>query len=160
MPQNLSILNSKQRKRILAQLEEQYGFSGSLDYVFLLQETKQKIYLFTKDLAKLDLSDLRVDSMGLYFGAIFEGKIRLTIEGSQLVGPQAEKNIVSVGKEAMQRWMQGEKLLLSGLDEDGFMQGDFVLLRYGDDFLGCGKVSGDAIANYIPKTRYVHALYD
>jgi hypothetical protein len=77
MVQSLKILNSKETKQIYELLEAQYGYTGKLDAVFMLSEKKQRIYLFTRDLAKMDISRLRVDSMGLYFGTLFEGKLRL-----------------------------------------------------------------------------------
>jgi NOL1/NOP2/fmu family ribosome biogenesis protein len=161
MVQNLKILNSKETKHIRELLQEQFGYEGKLDVAFLLSEKKERVYIFTKDLAKVDISNLRVDTMGLYFASFFEGKLRLTIEGSQLVGPECTKNILDVNKKEMQTWMLGEKLLLSELEnKPEELPAGFVILRYGKNYLGCGKIGGDLILNYIPKTRYIHALYD
>lgn len=161
MPQQLKILNSKEVKHIYELLEQQYGFSGKLDVVFMLSEKKERVYIFTRDLANIDLSKLRVDSMGLYFGTFFDNKLRLTIEGSQLIGPQCTKHVFEVNKKEMQTWMMGEKLLVSQLEHKYEPEpGAFVILRHGNDYLGCGKIGGDLILNYIPKTRYIHALYD
>jgi NOL1/NOP2/fmu family ribosome biogenesis protein len=161
MVQSLKILNSKETKQIYELLEAQYGYTGKLDAVFMLSEKKQRIYLFTRDLAKMDISRLRVDSMGLYFGTLFEGKLRLTIDGSQLIGPGCAKNVLEVSKKEMQTWLMGEKLLLSQLEHQPEEQPtDYVILRYNGHYLGCGKIGGDLILNYIPKTRYIHALYD
>jgi NOL1/NOP2/fmu family ribosome biogenesis protein len=161
MTQSLKILNSKEVKRIRELLEQQYGYAGKLDVVFMLSEKKERIYIFTKDLANVDLSKLRIDTMGLYFGTFFEDKLRLTIEGTQILGNSCTKNIVELNKKEMQTWLQGEKLLLSQLEKTPEVEERaFVIMKYGNDFLGCGKIGGDLILNYIPKTRYIHALYD
>jgi NOL1/NOP2/fmu family ribosome biogenesis protein len=161
MVQSLKILNSKEVRNIHELLEEQFGYKGKLELVFMLSEKKQRIYLFTRDLAKMDISRLRVDSMGLYFATIFEGKLRLTIDGSQLIGPDCSKGVIDVAKKEMQAWLMGEKLLLSQLEQQPAEAPEgFVILRFGEHYLGCGKIGGDLILNYIPKTRYIHALYD
>ncbi|MDD9952833.1 MAG: hypothetical protein OXR66_00690 [Candidatus Woesearchaeota archaeon] len=152
---NLKFLNSKEVKRIHKQLAEQYGYEGKLDYIFMLSEKKQKIYLFSKDLKELDVDKLRIDSMGLYFGAFFNGKIRLTIEGTQLIGKECTQKIVTLVKGQMQSWMLG-----NDLEQDEEIEpGNFVIMQHEESFIGCGKYVEGKILNYIPKTRYVHALY-
>jgi NOL1/NOP2/fmu family ribosome biogenesis protein len=161
MTQQLKILNSKETKHIHELLEQQFGYKGKLDFVFMLSEKKERIYIFTKDLAKMDISKIRIDSMGLYFASFFEDQIRLTIDGSQLLGADCTKNVLEISKKEMQVWLQGEKLTLSAMEypPKEAPQG-FVILRYQHHYLGCGKIGGDLILNYIPKTRYIHALYD
>jgi NOL1/NOP2/fmu family ribosome biogenesis protein len=167
MVQSLKIQNSKEIKHIYELLEKQFGCAEKLDVAFLLSEKKERLYIFTKDLANVDTSRLRIDTMGLYFGTFFDGMLRLTIEGTQLLGPHCTKHIIDVTKQEMQSWMQGEKLELSKLTlpQEPVEPGAFVIIRYKHpqgssiDYLGCGKIGGDLILNYIPKTRYIHALY-
>lgn len=157
--QQLKVLNSKETKDIYEKLEH-YGYKGKLEVIFMLSEKKERIYVFTRDLANIDVSKLRIDTMGLYFGTVYDGQLRLTIEGTQIIGPHCTKNIIDVNKKEMQTWLQGEKLQVSQLAQHpGTVEG-FVILRYNSDYLGCGKIGGDLILNYIPKTRYIHALYD
>ena len=160
MTQNLKVLNSKEIKHIYEQLQTQFGFEGKLDVAFLLSEKKERIYIFTKDLANIDISSLRVDTMGLYFATMYEDHLRLTIEGTQLIGPQCTKNVIDLTKKEMQTWMLGEKLALSEIESAPSDMKGFVIMRYGKNYIGCGKVGGELILNYIPKTRYIHALYD
>jgi len=161
MTQQLKIYNSKEIKHVRELLTQQYGYTGKLDVVFMLSEKKQRLYIFTKDLASVNIEKLRIDSMGLYFGTFYEDMLRLTIEGTQLLGKECTNNIIEVNKTEMQQWMQGEKLLLNELEQkpQKIPEG-FVILRHGNDYLGCGKMGGDTILNYVPKTRYIHALYD
>lgn len=162
MSQQLVILNSKDAKKIHEQLREQYGYSGRLDAALFLHPKQEKLYLFTRDIGEFDISTLRIDAMGLYFGAYYQGQLRLTVEGSQIVGPQCTENIIEVTKQEMGRWLSGEKLQLSALEirQDLPESGAFVIIRCGTDHLGCGKVAGDVVLNYVPKTRHIHALYD
>lgn len=161
MAQNLKVLNSKETKEIYSLLEKEFGYAGKLDVVFMLAEKKERIYIFTKDLVEFDLGRLRVDSMGLYFASLFRGQIRLTIEGSQMIGPSCTKNIIDVDKAEMQRWLHGEQLKLSELSTGADVEPSaFVLIRHGSDYLGCGKIGGDVILNYVPKTRYISATFD
>lgn len=150
---NLAVLNTRDVKRIHQQLDEQYGFGGKLDLVFLLHEKKEKLFIMTQDIGDIGLEDLRVDSLGLYFAAWFDGQLRLSIEATQLIGPGCTKNVIDLSKEEMQQWMLGKSI------ERNIQTRGFVIMRHGDDFLGCGKAVEGKIINYIPKSRYVHALY-
>ncbi len=160
MAQQLTILNGKEAKKIHAQLREQYGYEGKIDLVFLRSEKKEKLSLFTKDLASVDLGTVRIDTMGMYFAADVEGKLRLTIEGSQLIGAQCTRNVVEVTHAEMQHWLSGGALGEEVIARAGIAPGEFVLVRCGADWLGCGKATAKHIVNYIPKARYIHATYD
>ena len=165
MTQSLKILNSKEIKHIRELLHDQFGHEERLDVAFFLNEKKERIYIFTKDLAQFDMTRLRIDTMGLYFGTLYEGQLRLTIDGTQLIGAQCTKNVLDIDHKELQVWMQGEKLIISQLSNqpDTPLTG-FVIIRYrhenGIDYLGCGKVGGDTLLNYVPKTRYIRATYD
>ncbi len=155
---SLNRLNSRQKKQTVKLLQEQYGYTGTIDQVMFRQPKKDKLYLLTTAIDEIDFSGINIDTMGLYFATIVEGKIRLTIEGTQLIGPKATKNVIEITKEQMQNWLLGEKLEPENTELPA--HGTFVILKHGTDYLGCGKISGRVISNYIPKTRYVHALYE
>jgi NOL1/NOP2/fmu family ribosome biogenesis protein len=148
MMQNLKILNKKEIKRILSMLEKQWGFKEELDYAFLETE-KGKIYIANKEIFDLDLSKIKINSVGMYFAEAKNG-IRLSIEGSQIVGPKAKKNVVELDDEEAKQWLKGEDLD-HPTESDGF-----VILRHGDDFLGTGNAAASGrILNYVPKTRRI-----
>jgi len=142
---NLKILNKKEIKKILEKLNNQFGFEGELDYVFLLNN-KDRIYLMTKDLAKIKIDSLRINSMGLYFAELPRDEIRLSIEGSQLVGKHCNKNILELTQKEGKDWLKGFDLARK--EEKGF-----YLLKHEDDFLGCGRAVDDKILNFVPKNR-------
>lgn len=162
MTQQLRILNGKEIKEITAHLQEQFGFTGKIDSAVLRSDKHEKIFLFTRDLEMVDLQKLRIDMMGLYVAASFKGQIRLTIEGTQLFGAQCTKNIVELSPWEMQLWLAGLKLKVPQLElaQEQITPGAFVIMRCGNDYLGCGKISGELILNYVPKTRQIHALYE
>src|SRR3989344_9421883 len=104
------ILNSREIKDVKKKLAAWLGELPELDYGFLLNE-KNKIYLVSKDIAEVDLSSLRLDRIGLYFAALMEsGEIRLSVEGSQLVGPSATQGIYNLNEEHLRTYFIGRDL--------------------------------------------------
>ncbi len=148
MMQKLKILNKKEVKKILSMLEKQWGFKDEMDYAFL-QSEKSRIYIANREIFGLDLSKVKINSYGLYFAEIKSG-IRLSIEGSQIVGPKAAKNVIELSDEEAKEWMSGMDI------EKETDARDFVILMHGDDFLGTGKATPEGkILNFVPKTRRI-----
>ncbi|MDO8642810.1 MAG: hypothetical protein Q7R76_04480 [Candidatus Woesearchaeota archaeon] len=155
---SITILPSKQVKEIHEHLLRQWGcsFDDKKKYGYLLSR-KEKIYLINRNVTStLDLDiliSLRIDRMGMYFGEQVPGGLRLSIEGSQLVGPHATKNVLTISDTEKSLWLKGEPLE-KHVDEQGFV---IIACPAGDrtDFLGCGRVHADheKVANFIPKTR-------
>lgn len=146
--QNLKILNSKEIKVILKKLQEQYGFNKKLDYVFL-QGKDSKIYLINKEINKIDYSRLRINQLGLYFGKIEHNIIRVSIEGSQLIGKDSNKNILTVTDKEAKSWLMGEDIKINK-EYPGF-----VIIKNKSDFLGSGKIKNNTLLNYVPKDRRI-----
>ena len=146
MPQ-LKILNKKEIKQVLNLIEKQWGAKLKLDYGFLKKDNR--IFLINKDISKISLEKLRINSIGLYFCEIYNG-IRLSIEGSQIIGPKATKNVVDIDYEQAKKWMKGEELKIEKDNYSGF-----VIIKYNDDFLGNGKYKDGKIINYVAKERRI-----
>ena len=146
--QNLKILNKKQTKEILSIIKKQFGADFKSDYAFLKNE-KGKIYLINKDISKISLNNLRINSLGLYFAEIRNNEIRLSIEGSQLIGPEANKNIAEINEKQAKEWMQGNDLEIKGNYEG------FLLIKHNNDFLGCGKYREGKVFNFVGKGRRI-----
>ena len=149
MPE-LKILNNKEIKEIYQLIEKQWSAKIKLDYGFL-KNNKNRVFMVSKDIAKIDTSKLRLNSVGMYFCEIDENGIRLSIEGSQIVGEHAGKNIVELNGEEARNWFKGENLDKECKDCNGF-----VILKNKKDFLGTGKYSNGRILNYVGKTRRVN----
>lgn len=151
MPE-LKILNSREIKEIYELIEKQWGAEIKLDYGFLKNQ-KNRIFIISKDISKIDISRLRINSVGMYFCEIDGKGIRLSIEGSQIVGPKATKNVVELDEEETRKWFKGEDLEKYCQNCSGF-----VILKNNNDFLGNGKYSNGRILNYVGKSRRVNAM--
>jgi len=149
MPQ-LKILNNREKKDVLKIIEKQWNAKLKLEYVFL-KNNKNRIFIVIKDIDKIDFSKLRVNSIGMYFCDL-ENEIRLSIEGSQIVGPKATHNVVEINDEQTKKWLQGNDLEFKG-DYSGFL-----IIKNNNDFLGTGKYKDGKVLNYISKSRRVNTI--
>ena len=151
MPQ-LKILNSKEIKNIFELIEKQWGAKLKLDYAFL-QNQKDRVFIVNRDISKINLEKLRINSIGMYFCEIDRIGIRLSIEGSQIVGPKAAKNIVEINEEQAKKWLKGEDLEIEGKNLSGF-----IILKHNNYFLGTGRFKEGKILNYVGKERRISAF--
>lgn len=146
------VLNTREVKKILKWLKEHYGIKElKIDKAFL-KSTKDRLYLISKKVSELETKDLRINLVGMYFAKEDKKGIRLSIEGSQIVGPKAKKNIAKLSKEQMQQWIRGEDI-----DFKGDLKG-FVIIKYGSDFYGTGVYKEGKILNYVPKERRIKKI--
>lgn len=151
MPE-LKILNNREIKEILEIIENQWGAKLKLDYGFL-RNSKNRVFIISKDIARIDTSKLRLNSAGMYFCEMDKKGIRLSIEGSQLIGEKATKNIVELNEEETRKWFKGEDLEKNCENCNGF-----VILKHKDDFLGTGKYANGKVLNYVSKARRVNVI--
>ncbi len=139
------ILNSKEIKKIYAFLKSQWDISVKLDYAFV--QSGDKILVINRDFVSIPLDNLRINSLGLYFGKISNDSFRLSIEGSQIIGPLAKKNVFKLSDEQFRDWIAGNDVPLDNLNSE------FYILQHNDDFVGCGNFKNNKLYNYIPKSR-------
>ncbi len=134
------------KERIAKLLERQFGVDRkeflSLGLEFE-ERGKKRIYAFKN--CGIEVSTYHY---GLYFGTIEKEGIRLSIEGSFIVGRLAKKNVIEVDDETAKKWMSGEDLVLP-------VRG-YVILKWRKFFLGCGKGNGKIVKNYVPKERRIN----
>jgi len=142
-------LQSSQKKKIIKQLNEQYGITN-LPYL-LLQFGKEKIRLYSGNLSKEELltldKTLRIENIGLYFAKQQE-EIRLTLDGLQLLKNQITKNILELNDHQTEEWLKGNDLDIQTLPS-------FKILKNDNEFIGCGKSTGQKITNFVPKERRI-----
>ena len=146
----MKTLSSSRKKKIIQQLEDQFGIT-SLPYLFL-QFGKDKIRVYSGNLSKENLNNLdkntRIENMGLYFARIQPDGIRLTIDGIQLVKDQITKNIMEINDNQAKDWFKGNDLDIKA-------ESAFKILKNNNEFIGCGKSTGDRITNFVPKERRI-----
>ncbi len=143
--ENLRILNSKEKKQIVDRIKKHFSIKKlDLDFAFF-RNSENKIFLLNNEVKKINFDKLRINSLGLYFGAFGNG-FRLSIEGSQLIGSKAEDNIVEL--EDDKEWLEGNDIKVEG--EDGLK-----IVKCGNDFLGTGQLKNGVLINYLPKERRI-----
>ena len=146
------VLNSKEVKAVAELVKQQWGcdLADVSSNCGFLEGSDGDIFMISRDIEKLDLENLRVDSLGLYFGQLRNDELRLSIEGSQMVGKFATTNVVEIDDAEFKDWICGNDLEKSPGDCSGF-----VIIRHGSDFIGCGKCKDGKILNFVPKARRV-----
>jgi len=144
--QNLKVLERKDKKRFLELLKTQFNFKEKLDYVFLTNN-KNKIFIVNKEIANINLDKIRINSIGLYIAEFRNNEVRLSIEGSQIIGPSSDKNIIELDDKQARDWLKGNDIEITSKTKE------FVILKHKNDYLGSGKATIDKILNFVPKTR-------
>lgn len=141
----MQILNKKDIKKIQELIKEQFDVNFEFKDV-VLKNNEDKIFLLSNDFRNVEIK-ARINSMGLYFAKIQNGRLRLSIEGSQLV--KGRKNVVEIKDSEVKKWLMGEELRT---EQD--LKG-FVIIKNGGDYLGCGEVKDGRILNYVAKDRRI-----
>ncbi len=150
------VLNSKKIKEITGMLEQQWGYSEKLGCGFMQKEND--IFMVTRAIDAIDLRKLNVNSAGLYFAELRNNELRLSIEGSQIIGRKATKNVVELSRQQLQQWLRREDIELNGRNSSSSGSSAYVIIRHGNDFFGCGRIKDSKLLNFIPKARMVSQL--
>ena len=145
---NIKLINRKDVKEIKKMISDQFGFDDGLDYSFF-QNDKGRVFIVTKDISNIDFERLKINNIGLYFAQIKNGRIRLSIDGSQLIGGLCSKNVLEVDDKKSEEWMRGEEITT----EIQLKDNEFYIIKNKNDFIGSGKASGNRILNFIGKPR-------
>ncbi len=143
------ILAGKEIREIHAMLEEQWGYTGKLEYAFLKNQ-QDNLSIVTRDIAKVDWDKLHITAVGLYFGELKNG-LRLSIEGAQLIGPHATKNVYDLTAEEAMLWIKGNDLPTKSTAKG------YLLVKHGNDWMGCGAIKNGNLLNFVPKSRRLPA---
>jgi NOL1/NOP2/fmu family ribosome biogenesis protein len=146
---NCRFLKTPEKRRILEQLNKQFGIEN-LNFL-LIKSAKEKIRAFSGSLTKEQILALsrvaNIEIIGAYL-LRKENEIRLSFDATHLLKSKISKNILEINEEQAKQWMKGNDLQIKA------EKGTFVI-RYQDDFLGCGKSNGEVIFNYVPKDRRI-----
>lgn len=148
---NFEYLNSKDVKRLNLLIEKRFGTAFSTQYMFL-QNTEGKVYLINKEAATLPYDNLRVNNIGLYVAQVERDVVRLSIEGSQILGKTAKKNIVVLNDKQVNEWIRGEDVILTDEQKIDLERG-FVIIKHKNDFYGSGRLDETKLTNFVSKPR-------
>jgi len=146
---HLKIFSQKEKQNIVEKLKKQFGVKD-VNGIFL-KRGRERLFLFQGNLKNNQIKELEqtipIERVGVYFGKVINDEIRLSIEGTHILKNQITKNIFELDKEQAEQWMKGQELNVK-TEKKGFL-----IMKYKDDFLGCGKASELKIGNFIPKSR-------
>ena len=148
----MRILNKKEIREIERIVLDSYGVEISLNnFAVLITGKENKIWLATKEIFEIDLDELRIQAIGLYFGRIDKGKLRLSVEGAQMIGEKAKKNVCEINDV---------KSFLSGFDVKpskviNCEERAFVIVKNNNDILGIAKYENGLLKNVLPKSRRI-----
>ncbi|MEM7825553.1 MAG: hypothetical protein QW412_01685, partial [Candidatus Aenigmatarchaeota archaeon] len=88
-------------------IEKNYGVKISLEKFVVGKGRDEKIWIVSKKILDFDFSRLNINSFGLNLGKLKKNeKIHLTIEGCEMVGNLAIKNVVILDEKNAIKFMQ------------------------------------------------------
>ena len=151
----LDLLERSEVKKIEQIIEKNYGTEiDLLSYSVFKTSTDEKIWIASKQIFEVDLSKLVVNSIGLYLGKLKRNeKMHLSTEGSQLVGKSATKNVVYLDKESSHKFLQGMNVTPEKTVNPE--PHNFVIIKSGEEVLGCSLLTEEGIKNLLPKSRRI-----
>lgn len=153
MKDNYSFIPSRDLKQFCKRIKDQYGTVPELFDELAFVQGKDKIYIIERDAGKIDLKNIRINSIGLYIAEVKGGQLRLSIEGAQIIGPTATKNVCEISEEQLKQWFKGQDLKAEGA------YSGFVILKCGNDYVGSGKYREGLILNFVPKSRRLQEVH-
>ena len=146
---NAKFLNSPDKKKLLAELERQFGIN-ELPYL-LLETGKEKIRGFSGTMNREEIIELGEISNVEIIGAYLlrkEGELRLSLDATQILNKKIKKNIIEIDDKQLEDWLRGRDLNIQS------KTGIFVI-KYKEDFIGCCKSDGKRLWNFIPRERRI-----
>ena len=79
----MHFLNNKEAKKFIEMLENQLKTKIKLDYYICSKENR--FYLVSKEIAKINLDELNIKSIGLYIGKLDKKEFIISKEAAQLL---------------------------------------------------------------------------
>jgi len=147
----MMFLNNKQKKEFEKEIEDSWG--AKIDFEAVMMTGSSKYWLLTKEVGNVNKDKMRIESMGNYFARRDKNnQIRLSIEGSQVIGPISKKNVAEISDKDLHLWLRGQNIDI----KTGF--NGYVILKHGKDYVGCGKAYEKGVLNHVPKERRIKNL--
>lgn len=129
-------------KEIIKKINER--FASNVDFPTLFHKGKW-IYFYTGEIL-----GIKAYSIGLNIGK-YTGEFVPTIEGAQLIKPNKNFFNVRSDEEAL-RWIKGEDIINV---QDINCERGYVIIKRGEDILGCGLYDQGIIRNRLAKNRKI-----
>jgi NOL1/NOP2/fmu family ribosome biogenesis protein len=143
----LRFIKSNEKRKILAELNEIFGIE-EIPYL-LIEAGKEKLRGYSGSLNKEELIELasfaNVEIIGSYI-IKKEKTHRLSLDATQIFAKQINKSIIEIDQDQYEHWIRGYNLQIEN-------PSGVYIMKYGEDFIGSGISTGQAILNHIPKER-------
>jgi NOL1/NOP2/fmu family ribosome biogenesis protein len=150
----MKVLEKEEVENLERMVEKNYGTRVGLDQFLVLFGSEEKIWLASKDILNIDMRKFPVNSIGMNFGKIKRNdKLNLTVEGAQMVGKQAIKNVVVLDEQTAQKFLQGSDV--KPQQEINCEYHNFVIVKSGEDILGSSPLTEQGLQNLLPKSRRI-----
>ncbi len=161
----IEILSKKEKEEIDDFLNETYGIN--LPRCQIIQSSRERLRIFSGDLSERELmiliNTIRVETTGLYLAFVKKTDkeneknqdFRLSFDSSVIL-KNATKNIIDLDEEQMKIWISGQDMDINEkIAKDPKLTYPFILLKYKNEIIGCGKLAQDKILNFVPKERRI-----
>jgi NOL1/NOP2/fmu family ribosome biogenesis protein len=147
----LKIYNKNEHKEIERKLNQKYGISEIKGLI--MRRGEERLFLYTGSLKPNEIKIFekisQIERAGFYFARVVRDEIRLSIEGTHFFKDQISKNIFKLDDELLGQWMKGQELYIKTGKKE------FLVMKHGEDLIGCGKASAEKISNFVPKSRRI-----
>ncbi len=127
-------------------LYNQFGIP-KLDGYRFLKSGRKRIRLISEAAFNLLPELPYTGTSGLYIGEYSPNAFRLSMDGAQLLGPHATKQIVELNDEQAETWLQGESVNYEN------EQRGYVIVVHNTTIIGCGSLSYGKLRSFVPKIR-------
>ena len=113
---------------------------------------KERVFVFKKNLKpfweELKKKNIRVNPLGIYFGKIKNNeKIQLSIEGAQIVGKNAKKNVFEINDyNELYEFLLGKPIELRNVEKH-----NFPILKYKELVICAASSRENEIISIFPK---------
>ncbi|MFA5020075.1 MAG: hypothetical protein WC533_03165 [Candidatus Pacearchaeota archaeon] len=151
---NAEFLDNTKKKKLISEIEEQYGIDN---IPFLIIETgKDKYRIYSGELSKDEIKELsksvRIEFIGSKICKKDNVNVRLNFDmlNLPLIKEQINKNIVEINEEQIKPWLKGENV-----EKNVNLSSSYLVVKNKGDFLGMGQNGKTFIKNYVPKERRV-----
>jgi NOL1/NOP2/fmu family ribosome biogenesis protein len=148
-------LTRKEMREINDKLEEQHGCSFDIDSYHYMETAKGDLNMISRDIERIDYNNINEVSAGLYVADI-KGQLRLSLEGTQLLGKYATKNVIELDDDEWERWLKRESISSERFNE--FEKG-YYIIKNEDDYFGCGFLDDGLLKTFVPKSRSLQTVH-
>lgn len=147
----VKFLSKAEKKNIKEVFENSYGVSINIEGYDFFITSREKLWVVAKGIRNLIKKLPNPLYMGLMIGKIKNNnKIKLSVEGSQLIGNFATKNVIEISN--CKEYIFGEEPKI--IRKINLSEHSFPIVKCKDYFLGsAGYVSNDKFINMFPTSR-------